>query len=267
MKTRLTLIIFFISFLTGICLAQVSSNPVPKMNRKIYKQFIEQHLNYPKTSKKAGIEGLVKIGFTTDAEGKVKTKTVIQHVSDDIDKEALRIFNLIEWNPAYDYGIPKTGSGVFELLFKIRKYDKLVKRRGYSTLESQYKSDTTYKIYNTKQLDTIAIPILNNEEINLYKYIYQQMQYPKQAVELGIEGKVIINFIIETNGLPSNIIVEQNVGGGCTEEALRLVSELRWLPAVKNNLAVRSRKTLFIEFRLQTDGNGNYIPNQTNPGF
>lgn len=267
MKTRLTFLFLFIYFLTGICFAQVSSYPVPKMNRKIYKQFIELHLTYPEASKKAGIEGLVKIGFTTDTEGKVKTKTVIQHVSDDIDKEALRIFNLIEWNPAFDYGIPKAGSGIFELLFKIKKYDKLVKRRGYTTLESQYKCDTSYNIYKAKQLDTIAIPVLNNEEINLYKYIYQQMQYPKQAVELGIEGKVIINFIIETNGLPSNIVVEQNVGGGCTEEALRLVSELRWLPAVKNNLAVRSRKTLFIEFRLQTDGNGNYIPNQTNSGF
>ncbi|PLX04762.1 MAG: hypothetical protein C0595_02110 [Marinilabiliales bacterium] len=267
MKTRFILVILVISFLSGICYAQTSSVPSPKMNRKMYKQFIDLHLTYPEASKKAGIEGLVKIEFTTDTEGSVKSKKIIKPVSDEIDKEAMRIFNLIEWNPAFDYGIPKAGSGEFELQFKIKKYDKLVKRRGYTTLESQYKSDTSYNIYNAKQLDTIAIPILNNEETNLYKYIYQQMQYPKQAVELGIEGKVVINFIIETNGLPSNIIVEQNVGGGCTEEALRLVSELRWIPAVKNNLAVRSKKTLFIEFRLGIDGSGNYIPNQTNPGF
>ncbi len=267
MKTRLILNALVIVFLTGSSFAQISSAPNPKMNKKMYKQFIEQHLTYPEVSIKAGTEGEVKIGFTTDAQGKIKSKEIIKHVSKEIDHEAMRIFSLIEWNPALDYGIPKQGSGVFELSFKIKKYEKLVKRRGYRTLASDILRDTTFIIYSAKQLDTIAIPILNNEEINLNKYIYQEMQYPKQALELGIEGKVIINFIVETNGLPSNITVEENVGGGCTEEALRLVSELRWKAAIKNNLAVRSRKQLFIEFRVGVDGNGNYIPSQTNSGF
>lgn len=267
MKTKFILSIFIIIYLTESCFTQTSSGPTPNMNRKMYKQFIDLHLTYPAASIKAATEGEVEISFTTDTKGNVKSKEIIKHVSKELDREAMRIFNLIEWNPALDYGIPKEGKGVFELSFKIRKYNKLVKRRAYDNIPSIYPMDTSFKIYSSKQLDTIAIPMLKGEEINLFKYIYQQMQYPKQAVELGIEGKVIINFIIETNGLPSNITVEQNVGGGCTEEALRIVSELKWIPAVKYNYAVRSRKQLFIEFRLGVDDKGNYIPNQTNSGF
>ena len=247
--------------------AQSSRNPIPKMNKKMYKHFLETNCVYPENSLKAGEEGTVEINFYTDKSGNVISKRIIKSVNNELDKEALRLFNLIEWEPVLDYGIPIEGNASFELTFKVKKYNKILKRRTNFPKKLDLAYDTSYHIYGIKQIDTIAEPILPSGINNLYKYIYSEMHYPKQAVELGIEGKVIINFVIETSGLPSNIIVEQTVGGGCTEEALRIVSDIKWVAAIKNGKVVRSRKQLFIEFRLALDGNGNYIPNQTNSGF
>ena len=93
------------------------------------------------------------------------------------------------------------------------------------------------------------------------------MNYPQQAAELEIEGKVELYFIVETNGLPSNLIVKKTVGGGCTNEAIRIINELKWQAGFKNNIAVRSRKIMFIEFKLSNINSGKYITSQTNSGF
>lgn len=268
MKTRLILVLSIgFVIISGSCFGQISRNPSPKMNKKMYKHFLETNCIYPDNSMENTEEGTVEISFKSDKEGNIITKNISKHVSSSLDKEALRLFNLIEWDPALEYGIPVESNGTFEMTFKIKKYKKLVSRRIYQPHNLNFPSDSSLIIFNVKQIDTIAEPILVNKETNLYNYIYSVMQYPKQAVELGIEGKVVISFVIETSGCPSNIIVEQTVGGGCTEEALRIVSDLRWIPAIKNGMLVRSRKQIYIDFRLVMDSNGNFIPNQTNSGL
>ena len=64
---------------------------------------------------------------------------------------------------------------------------------------------------------------------------------------------------METDGAISNILVEQSVGGGCDNEAIRLMEGTRWIPAVKNGQYVRSRNEQDITFNFGTrnyqDGN------------
>ena len=65
--------------------------------------------------------------------------------------------------------------------------------------------------------------------------------------------------MVEADGAISNILVEQSVGGGCDNEAIRLMEGTRWIPAVKSGQYVRSRNEQEITFNFGTrnyqDGN------------
>jgi len=266
-KFRLILLVFVLSLILAKSYAQTTRPPIPLMGTKMLKDFFLYHLIYPESSLNNNEEGIVEIAFSTDINGNVLYSEIISSVSPEIDKEALRLFNLIIWQPALKYGIKVEGEDVLNVNFNKRKYKKVIKRRDYADIIRNYTVDTSYAIYNEKVLDSIAKPILPDGCSILYDYVYKQMKYPPQAVKLEIQGKVEICFIIETNGLPSNFVINQSIGGGCTGEALRIVRDLKWQAGFKDKLAVRSRKIMFIEFRLSSVKSGKHIPNQSNSGL
>ena len=86
-------------------------------------------------------------------------------------------------------------------------------------------------------------------------YLRTELRYPEQAKQFEIEGTVKLNFIIETDGRASNIVIENSVGGGCDNEAIRLISNVLWTPGVKNDSLVRTRTSQEITFKI---GERNY---------
>ena len=84
-----------------------------------------------------------------------------------------------------------------------------------------------------------------------YKYLSKNLHYPTHAVETGIEGRVIVSFVVEKNGDLSDIKVERGIGGGCDEEAVRVLKDApAWSPGIQNGRAVRVRYTVPISFNL-----------------
>ena len=85
----------------------------------------------------------------------------------------------------------------------------------------------------------------------LNKYISENIQYPVQASEEFIEGKVFVSFIILPNGNVDHVKVIKGIGGGCDEEAVRVISEMpNWSPGYKEGVAVKVEYTLPIIFAL-----------------
>ena len=64
------------------------------------KEFINLHLIYPEKSIINNEEGDVEILFSTDVNGTVTEKKIVKSVSKEVDEEAIRLFDLILWNPA-----------------------------------------------------------------------------------------------------------------------------------------------------------------------
>ena len=85
----------------------------------------------------------------------------------------------------------------------------------------------------------------------LAKYLSENVSYPQTARESGIQGRVIVYFVIETNGRVSNTKVIRGIGGGCDEEAVRVVNAMpRWKPAKQEGKKVRVSFNLPINFKL-----------------
>jgi len=83
-------------------------------------------------------------------------------------------------------------------------------------------------------------------------YIQRQINYPKEASRMGVQGKVIVSFWIDENGKTSDHRVVQGVGSGCDEEALRVVKGIpdAWLPAEIEGKKVKSEMQMPIKFQL-----------------
>jgi TonB family protein len=85
-----------------------------------------------------------------------------------------------------------------------------------------------------------------------HQFIADNVKYPAEAKEKGIRGIVYVNFIVEPDGSVSDIKVLRGIGGGCDEEAVRVVESMpKFKPGIQNGEAVRVSYTVPVIFRLE----------------
>ena len=85
----------------------------------------------------------------------------------------------------------------------------------------------------------------------LSRFLKEEMIYPKPARKLGIEGVVIVQFIVAKDGNLENISIVQSLGFGYDEEALRLVRKMpRWRPALWDGKPMAVQYRLPLHFKL-----------------
>lgn len=81
--------------------------------------------------------------------------------------------------------------------------------------------------------------------------LQQKINYPERARKAGIEGRVVVQFIVTENGKVEDPKVIRGIGGGCDEEALRVVKQAEFEPGQQRGQPVRVQYSLPIIFRLQ----------------
>ncbi|HHW60134.1 MAG: energy transducer TonB [Bacteroidales bacterium] len=85
----------------------------------------------------------------------------------------------------------------------------------------------------------------------LYEYIKNNIRYPEVARTSGITGTVYVQFVVEKDGSISDVKVLRGIGGGCDEEAVRVVKSMpKWKPGKQRGQPVRVYYTLPIDFKL-----------------
>ena len=263
---RLNISVIFLIIWSISCFAQYSE-PKPIMGQKALKTFLKYHMDYPQDELKNNTQGTVVIKFTTDQSGKVIDYHIIKNISPKLDSSALSLFRLILWKPATSYGKTVIGSSDFEIKYNVRSFQKLSRRRRYKHITLRFTLvDTSGTIYTLKQVDTIPKAILEPGIKSISEFIYSKLTYPVAASRLALEGEVKVSFIIETNGLPSNIVAEKYLGAGCTEEAIKIIETLKWVPGIKNNEAVRTYYNISVHFKKDGKRDG-HIPNQQGSGI
>lgn len=86
----------------------------------------------------------------------------------------------------------------------------------------------------------------------MYKYLGNSTKYPPMARDNNIQGRVYVSFVVEKNGSITDVKVLRGIGGGCDEEALRVVKAMpKWSAGKQRGKAVRVRFNLPIVFTLQ----------------
>lgn len=118
------------------------------------------------------------------------------------------------------------------------------------------KNDEYYVIIGTDTTKTKLDqpPIYLEGDGKIIQVAVMKTRYPAEAKEKNIQGKVVIAFTIDTNGELSNYRIKKRIGGGCDEEALRIVKLVQgeWLPGMLNNKPVKVEFEMPFSFTLQT---------------
>jgi protein TonB len=107
---------------------------------------------------------------------------------------------------------------------------------------------------NTDEVFTVVeqMPEFPGGEAAMNAFLDKNLQYPSMAKEQGIQGKVWIGFIVDKFGNVSNVEVLRGIGGGCDEEAARVVSIMpRWVPGKQSGRPVIVKFRFPINFTLR----------------
>lgn len=90
-------------------------------------------------------------------------------------------------------------------------------------------------------------------QAELNKYLSKAINYPEEASDNGIQGRVIVSFVVNTNGSIVDVEVLRGVHPALDKEAMRVVKAMpAWTPASNQGKKVRSKFTLPINFKLAT---------------
>lgn len=97
-----------------------------------------------------------------------------------------------------------------------------------------------------------SMPEFPGGPAKMMEYIGKNIKYPMMAREAGIEGRVFVNFVVEPDGSISHVKVLRPIGGGCDEEAVRVIESMpKWNPGKQRGTAVRVSFNLPVKFKLQ----------------
>jgi protein TonB len=105
-----------------------------------------------------------------------------------------------------------------------------------------------------KEVFTIVeeMPAFPGGEAERNKFLAENIQYPQQATENGIQGTVYVSFVVDSKGNVTDVKILRGIGGGCDEEALRVVKMMpKWHPGKQNGKNVRVLFNMPIYFKHQ----------------
>ncbi len=80
--------------------------------------------------------------------------------------------------------------------------------------------------------------------------IYKKIQYPKLALQAGLEGKVYLMAFINAKGDVTDVKIIKKLGGGCDEAAIKAVKKTEFTPGISNGKPVNVKLSLQIQFKL-----------------
>lgn len=98
-----------------------------------------------------------------------------------------------------------------------------------------------------------TMPSFQGGDLNTFRnWVQQNVRFPQIALENGIQGRVVVTFVIEKDGRLTNIEVLQTPDRSLSDEAIRVLNKSpKWSPGKQRNQPVRVKYTLPVDFRVQ----------------
>lgn len=133
----------------------------------------------------------------------------------------------------------------------------LVQRYDYDQKKLLYYRQPDEHPYRHQQGDAWQVgyldrpPLYVGGETQLSTYM-RQLNYPEQARQKNVQGRVVVSFVVDTMGVAQNHKVLTGIGAGCDEEALRVARSIphEWIPGRKGGHAVPVEYELPFTFRM-----------------
>lgn len=117
-----------------------------------------------------------------------------------------------------------------------------------NTNESEEKKEVANKVFDVVE----QMPSFPGGNEALMKFLQDNVKYPVVAQENGVQGRVVVSFVVERDGSITDVKVVRSVDPSLDKEATRVVKSMpHWIPGKQNGAAVRVKYNVPVSFRLQ----------------
>jgi len=121
------------------------------------------------------------------------------------------------------------------------------KNSGGAMQKTETDEETSTVFINVQQM-----PSFPGGDAARIKYLAKNIRYPARAAEDGIQGTIRVSFVVKTDGGITNVKLLHGIGGGCDEEAIRVVSKMpQWKPGYVNGRKVDVLYNMPVQFKLK----------------
>lgn len=226
---------------------------------KALTDYIIENLKYPDEASKRGVQGTVLIRFIIDEEGNVTSPEVIRGIAPALEKEAMRVITKMpKWIPGKQSGKNVKVYFTIPIMFKMSGNIGVkaaeTKKVIIEVDEKQKVSGNTIVEVNDIFSKVDVMPEYPGGVEKLMEYIMKNLSYPEEAKNKGIEGRVIVRFVVDKDGKVISPEVIRGLDESCNNEALRVVKEMpNWKPGSQDGRNVPVFFTLPITYKLDKD--------------
>ena len=220
-------------------------------------RFLARNLKYPMEAQKKGIYGRVIAKFVVKSDGTCDNFQVIRSISPELDAEALRVLKLMpKWKPGTQRGKAVDVWYTLPVSFSLQKKDGTLASEAESG-----KSDIVVVAHapedmaDNSQDKTFSVveqmPEYPGGMKALMSYLSENIKYPAECKQKGIQGRVIIQFVVKADGSLDNFKVLRSVDPLLDAEAIRVAKSMQnWKPGMQKGKAVDVKFTIPVTFSL-----------------
>ena len=209
-------------------------------------KYLSDNIRYPEAAHKAGIQGRVTVQFVVGKDGSIGNVSILRGVNADLDAEAIRVISSMpKWKPGTQKGEPVKVKYTVPVMFRLAP--EPVEKIDETTVVG-YHTPVAGEVYDVVD----KMPEFPGGMTGLMQYLSKNIHYPAEAQTKGIQGRVTVAVIINTEGKAVNASIVRSVDPSLDAEALRVASTMPdWVPGTKDGKPVNVKYTFPVTFRLQ----------------
>ena len=209
--------------------------------------FVGKNVKYPEEAKEKEISGRVFVSFVIEKDGSVSNVKVLRGIGGGCDEEAVRVIKgMPKWKPGMQKGKPVRVSYMMPINFKLDSQPtKPAQKADVSKPDMKPDKNGVYQICE-------QMPEFPGGVEALMDFVAKNVVYPQEAMDKEISGRVYVSFVIEKDGSVNEVKVMKGIGGGCDDEAVRVIKAMpKWKPGKQDGKPVRVSYMMPITFKLQ----------------
>ena len=209
-------------------------------------KYLSDNIRYPEAAHKAGIQGRVTVQFVVGKDGSIGNVSILRGINADLDAEAIRVISSMpKWKPGTQKGEPVKVKYTVPVMFRLAP--EPVEKIDETTVVG-YHIPVAGEVYDVVD----KMPEFPGGMTGLMQYLSKNIRYPAEAQTKGIQGRVTVAVIINTEGKAVNASIVRSVDPILDAEALRVASTMPdWVPGTKDGKPVNVKYTFPVTFRLQ----------------
>lgn len=234
-------------------------------------EYLSKNIKYPEAAMKKGIQGRGIVQFVVEKDGSITNVKILRGVDPELDKEAVRVVSAMpKWKPGTQRGEAVRVRFTVPVMFRLTE-DKIPVK--YAPIENKINElvvvgyapeGTTVPEEGTIFEVVEQMPEYPGGMPAMMEFISKNIKYPAAAQQAKIQGRVTIQFIVNTEGNIINPRVLRSAAPLLDAEAIRLTTIMpKWKPGMQRGQAVNVKYTVPIMFRLQEPEKSPAVQNAT----